>query len=263
MLDKILSKEIIAPIIIIVVSMLVYFVLTRIINKLYKLKLSNKYDKRQKTIKGLINNIIKYFIVIVDLAMILEIYGIDTMSLIASLGVVSLVAGLALQDVLKDFIVGISILMEEQYDVGDTVEIGGFKGEITKFGLRVTHIRAYTGETKIISNRNITELINYNLSTNIVLVNVMISYEADLLKAKEVIQKVCAIVGEETTSEIECLGVDELADSGVILKVAISSKFNDKYAIARKFKERIKLTFDKEGIEIPYPQVVIHNGKGI
>ena len=263
MLDKLLSKEIIAPIIIIFVSTIVYFIITRIINKVYKIKLSAKNDKRQKTIKGLINNIIKYFIIIVDLAMILEIYGIDTMSLIASLGVVSLVAGLALQDVLKDFIVGISILMEEQYAIGDTVEIGGFKGEITKFGLRVTHIRAYTGETKIISNRNITELINYNLSTNIILVDVMISYEANLLEAKNVINDVCDKVAEETNSKIECLGVDELADSGVVLKVAITSKYNDKHGIARKFKERIKLTFDEKGIEIPYPQVVIHNGKRV
>lgn len=263
MSEKILKKEIIVPILIVLISAILYFLITKIIGKFYQTKFAHRNDKKRETIKGLINNIIKYFIIIVDLAMILEVYGIDTKSLIASLGVVSLVAGLALQDVLKDFIVGISILLEEQYAIGDTVEIGGFKGTIVKFGLRATHIKAYTGETKIIANRNITELINYNMANSIAVVDIMFSYESDLLHAKEVITNLCEEVAKETNATIECLGVDDLADNGVVIKVAITTKYEEKFSIARKFKEKVKLKFDEEGIEIPYPQVVVHNGKGI
>lgn len=261
MLDNILKKEIIAPVVIILVSILLYFILTKIVNRIYKLKISRQNDKKRKTIKSIINNVIKYFIVIVDLTMILEIYGIDTKSIIASLGVLSLVAGFALQDLLKDIIGGIAILLEDQFSIGDTVEIGGFRGTIVKFGLRSTRIKAYTGEVKIVANRNINELINYTLNDNIALLDIMVSYNDDIIKVKDVLNKICEKQAKENNAKYECLGVDDLGDSGVVIKVAITTNYEDKKILARKFKEEVKLVFDKENIEIPFPQVVIHNGK--
>lgn len=263
MLDIILSKQVIAPVIIILVSVLIYMILTRVSARIYALKISRQNDKKRETIRGVINNIIKYFIIIIDLAMILEIYGIDTKSIIASLGVVSLVAGLALQDILKDFIVGIAILFEDQFSVGDVVEIMGFKGTVIQFGMRTTKVKAYTGEVKIFANRNITELINYNLCKNTILIDFMISYDCDITKAKNVLTRICSKFTKETGDTFECLGVDELADSGVIIKTAITTEYDSRKTLARRFMEEVKDTFDKENIEIPYPQVVIHNGKRV
>ena len=261
MLDYLLKKEVIAPVVIIFVSIIVYFVLTHIVNRLHKIKTSRQNDKKRNTLKSIINNIIKYFIIIVDLSMILEVYGIDTKSIIASLGVLSLVAGLALQDILKDFIVGIAILFEDQFAIGDIVEINGFKGTITKLGVRTTRIKAYTGEVKIIANRNISELTNYTLNENIFLIDIMVSYSDDIPKVKKVLTGICNKQEKGTDYKYEVLGVDDLGDSGVVIKVAITCPYEDRIALGRKFKEEVKLTFDKEGIEIPFPQVVVHNGK--
>ena len=261
MLDYILKKEVIAPVVIIFLSIIIYYIITHIINRLYKIKSGRKNDKKRNTLKSVTNNIIKYFILVVDLTMILEVYGIDTKSIIASLGVLSLVAGLALQDVLKDFIVGIAVLLEDQFAIGDVVEINGFKGTVVKFGVRTTRIKSYTGEVKIVANRNISELINYTLNENILLVDVMVSYHDDIKKVKEVLTDICKKQQKGTDYNYECLGVDDLGDSGVVIKVAITCPYEERIALGRKFKEEVKLTFDKEGIEIPFPQVVVHNGK--
>ena len=144
-LDKVLVKEIVGPILIVLVSIVVYLIIKNVIDRVFTIK--NRYlDKRKtKTINGLINNLIKYFIVIIDAVMILDIFGIDTKTLIASLGVVGLVAGLAVQDTLKDFVAGMSIILENQYRIGDTITIKGFRGEVIALGIKSTKIRSYTG----------------------------------------------------------------------------------------------------------------------
>lgn len=263
MKDIILKKEVIAPIIIIFASIIVYFIIKNIVNRVYNAKFARKNAKKRDTVKSIIINVFKYFIFIIDLNMILELLGIDTKSIIASLGVVSLIAGLALQDLLKDFIVGISILLEDQYSVGDVVEIGGFRGTIVDFGLRVTRIKSYTGEVKIISNRNITELINCSMNDGVSIVEIQISYESDLLKAEEILTKLCEKFSEDEKCETNFLGVDNLADNGIVLKVSIKASYSQKFALARKFKEQVKLVLDKNKINIPYPQVVVHDGKRV
>ena len=89
----------------------------------------------------------------------------------------------------------------------------------------------------------------------------MISYNDDIAKAKKVLTNICKNYEKETNYKYECLGVDDLGDNGVVIKIAITCPYEDRVALGRKFKEDVKLIFDKEGIEIPYPQVVIHNGK--
>ena len=160
-MDSILKREIIAPIIVIVICFLLCALSKRIVNKIFNLKSKRINDNKKKTIVNLINNIVRFAIIVISILVILEIYGIDTKSMVTSLGVVGLVTGLALQDVLKDFIVGMTIIFEGEFLVGDWVSINGFKGEVLPSNLRTTRLKSYTGEVKIISNRNITEIINY------------------------------------------------------------------------------------------------------
>jgi len=263
MKDILFKKEIIAPIIIIIVSIVIYLIIKKVVNRIYKVKIVRKNEKKRDTIRSIILNVIKYFIIIIDLNMILELQGIDTKSILASLGVVSLIAGLALQDLLKDFIVGVSILLEDQYSIGDVVEIGGFRGTIIDFGLRITKIKSYTGEVKIVANRNITELINCSMNNGLSVVEVQVSYETDLSKAKDVLTKICEKFSEEEQCETLFLGVDNLADSGIVLKMTIEANYSKKFELSRKLKEQIKIAFDKNKIDIPYPQVVVHDGKRV
>lgn len=261
MLEKVLSKEVLAPLIIIAVSILVYGVISRVIKRLLRIKMKRIQEKRQNTFVGLVNNIVKYFIVAIALMMILEVYGIDTKSLVASLGVVSLVAGLALQDILKDIIVGFGIILEDQFSVGDSVTISDFTGTVTYLGLRTTRIRAYTGEVKIIANRNITEVINHSMSENNALVYVDVSYDCNLEKVREILDSFCVEFSKENSlsKEAQCLGVDDLGESGIRFCISIPTPYAKKAAISRKFRAQVKEEFVKEGITIPYPQVVVHH----
>lgn len=174
-----------------------YAIASRIVKKIFQVKTKRINEKRQKTFVSLINNCIRYFIVAVALMMILEVYGIDTKSLVASLGVLSLVAGLALQDILKDIIVGCSIILEGQFSVGDTITIAGFTGTVIDLGLKTTRIKSYTGDVKIISNRNITEVVNHTMVENNALIDIMVDYHTDLKLAREVLVALCETFSKE------------------------------------------------------------------
>ena len=165
--EKVMVKEVVGPILVVCISILINGMIKNVVHRFFhidKKKLKTKEEKRTITVVSLITNIIKYVIILIDVIIILGIYGIPTASIIASLGAVGVVLGLALQDTLKDFVSGFFIITDNLYRMGDWIEIGDFEGEVISIGLKTTQIRAYTGEVKIISNRTVTEVINYNLS---------------------------------------------------------------------------------------------------
>lgn len=262
-MDKILTKEILAPIIIVIVSYLIYRILKAIIKKSFKIKVHGIDDKRQKTIMLLFINIIKIFIFIIAILMILEIYGIDAKSILASLGVFAAVAALALQDILKDFIAGVSIVLEGQFRIGDTISIDNFKGEVIYLSLKTTKIKAYTGEIKIYANHNVQNVINYSLTDSLAIVDVSVAYDADLNKIEKILTKFCSDMSKELPNlkgNLELLGVQQLADSAVIYRITCLTESMKQYEIQRKILREIKVLFDKNNIEIPFPQMVVHNG---
>lgn len=261
-LDKILIKEIIAPILIVIFSIIVCKIIQGIVKRTLKLKSSKTGKKKQETLISIINNIIKYFIMIIALLMILDVFGIDTKTLVTSLGVVGLVAGLAIQDLLKDIISGMSIIFENQFYVGDTVEINGFKGEVTHLGLKTTKLKSYTGEVKIISNRNITEVINYNLANSLAIADFQISYESDIEKAEKVLTNLCIKLTKELDNlkgEVSLLGVTKLDSSGVEYRITVETLPLKQYEVTRQILKAVKIELEKNKIIIPYPQVVVHN----
>ena len=141
MLEKILVKEVMGPIVVILSCLLIYHLIKKIISKMMKVKLSRIDQRRQKTINVLILNIIKYFLIVVAIIIILSMLGVNMNAVVASLGVVGVVVGLAFQDILKDFLSGISIIVEDQYKIGDTVTINDFKGEVLAIGFRTTRLK--------------------------------------------------------------------------------------------------------------------------
>lgn len=258
-LDKILVKEVVGPILIILVSLLVYLVIKSVVNNVFKIR--NKYiDKRKsKTINGLINNLIKYFIIIIDIVMILDIFGIDTKTLIASLGVVGFVVGLAVQDTLKDFVAGMSIILENQYRVGDTITIKGFRGEVISLGIKSTKIKAYTGEVMIVPNHLIEEVVNHSLDKSLAVVDIPVSYDTDLKKLESILSNLFSKLSiDGITGDIKILGLESYDDSSISYRVVVDTIPMKHYQVERELKRAIKLELDKSGIEIPFPQVVVH-----
>lgn len=262
MLEKILVKEVIMPVIIVVASFFTYFILKNVVKKLFKLRGKKIDSKRKKTIIMLINSIIKFFIGAIAVTMILDVYGIDTKTLLASLGVVAAVAGFALQDLLKDFIAGLSIMLEGQYRIGDTITVGTFKGEVVSLGLKSTRIKAYTGEIKIFSNRLITEVINHNFDHSLAIVDIPISYETNLEKVEKILTKLCDRLTEEIEDlkgPITLLGANVFEKSSISVRITAETVPMKQYDVQRKILREVKIELDKNNIKIPYTSVVSAN----
>ena len=243
-----------------VVSLILVSISKKIVGKLLFVK-SNKVPlKRQKSIVNLISNIVRCFILFIALTIVLEEFGIDTKSFVASLGVFSLVIGLALQDLLKDLISGFSIVFEDLFNIGDVIEISSFKGEVVATSLRTTRIRAYTGEVKIVSNRNITELTNFSVDDSNAIVDVEVSYDSKLDKVDKIINEICIDFSKEIgVKSCDVLGLNEIGESGLKFRLVIKSDYSNSISLSRKLKRKIVDTFSKNNIIIPYKQVVIHN----
>lgn len=260
-------KKIILPIVFIVVGVVVYGVLKRIITKLSlrnTSKLKGEQLQRIQTVNMLIINIIKYVIVIVVVLAILALFGVNVNSLVAGLGVTAAIVGLAFQDLAKDLIAGIFIITEGQYEVGDTVEVDGFMGEVVSLGLKTTQIRNYKGATKIIGNHYMDNMINYSLHNSLAVVDVGTDYAHSPEEIEKVLTKLAQELNgniKEAKGDIQIWGINELDDSAVIYRVAVEVNSMKQFEVERFLRKKIKETFDKENIKIPFPQVEVHNGK--
>ena len=261
-----ISKKIYMPIIIIMCTIIVERVLNFVIKKIFNPNIKHRKmdSKKIQTIRSLLINIIRYVIWAISILWILSIFGINTAAIITGLGVASLVIGLAFQDILKDVLVGIAILFENQFRVGDYVKIGDFEGTVTSLGLKSTRIKAYTGEIKIISNRKIDELINYSMSDLLAVVDLSVSYESKLDEVEKILKLTAMSLKdkiEELISDPEVLGVQSLDDSAVVFRVVAKCKPATHYVAQRKLRKEFKLSLDKNKIKIPYPQLEVHNAK--
>ena len=259
-------KYIIYPIVYIMIGTIVYEIFKTIINKIAKrTSLKSRHKQKQaETIRVILINIIKYIDIIVVLLAIISLFGVNVKSIIAGLGTTAVLVGLAFQDIAKDILAGISIILENQYEIGDTIEINGFKGEVTFIGLRTTRIRDYKGATKIIANHTITDVINYNLSNSLAIVDVSIDYEDDIDKVEQVLKDMAKKLKEtipNTLGEINVLGIENLADSAIIYRITVETESMEQYKVQRILRKEIKKTLDSANIKIPYPQIEVHNGK--
>lgn len=262
----VIAKEVSGTIIILIVSFALEKILKIIVKKAFDPdKKHSKFDSRKlNTIRSLLCSLIRYIIWILALISLLGLYGVNTAALITSLGVISLVIGLAFQDILKDILAGSSILFENWYAVGDLVKIDEFMGTVISVGLKSTRLQAYSGEIRIISNRNISTVINYSLDKTLAVVDIPVSYETKLEKAEKILQLTSATLKEKIpmlVEEPEVWGVQELADSSVIFRIVGKCKPGMHFGVERQMKKEFKNALDKNGIKIPYIQIEVHNEK--
>lgn len=269
LLEKLLIPEIYLPIIYICIAILVNSIIKQIIEKAFTRKqeylVKNSYNyKKTETFKVLIKNIIKYTIIIFLILAILTVYGIDVTSVLAGLGIVGVVLGLALQDLAKDIIAGISIILENQYAIGDIISIGDFKGEVIFLGLKTTKIKNYEGQVKIIANRNATEVINYSMENSLAIVDIDISYEENNDKVEKVLIELTEELSntlQNLKGKVELLGIQELSSSSVKYRIVVPTVAMEHFSVERQIRKELKVKLDKEKIKIPYTQIEVHNGK--
>lgn len=261
-----IAKEIYMTIIIVLLAFIIEKTLKIIVKKTFDPdKKHKKFDARKlSTIRSLLCSLVKYVVWILALLSLLGLYGVNTAALVTGLGVVSLVVGLAFQDILKDVLAGTSILFENWFAVGDLVKIGDFTGTILSVGLKSTRIQAYTGEIRIISNRNINEVTNYSLDKTLAVVDIPVSYETKLDKAEKILKLTAATLKEKLpmlVEEPEVWGVQSLADSSVLFRIVGKCKPAKHFEVERQMKKEFKEALDKNGIKIPYMQIEVHNEK--
>lgn len=268
-LEEFIIPEVYLPIIYICVAILINALLKRIIDRLIKRRQSNllktSYNyKKMETFKILLENIIKYIIIIFLTLSILTVYKIDITSILTGLGIAGLVVGLALQDLAKDIIAGFTIILENQYAVGDIISIGDFKGEVIFLGLKTTKIKSYEGDIKIIANRNATEVINYSMSNSLAIVDIDVAYEENNTKVEKVLKDLVEELSETLPNlkgKVELLGIEELSSSSVKYRIIAKTVSMEHFDIARRIRKSVKERLDKEKIKIPYQQIEVHNGK--
>ncbi len=261
-------QYVVLPIIYILIGIGFYLVLCGLIEKIFHhKKTQGKEKKRLDTMCVICKNIIKYMTVIFVILAILTVYHVDVKSILAGLGIGVAIAGLAFQDILKDLLAGISILLENQFEIGDNVEINGFRGDVVFIGLKTTRLKNYKGAVKIIANRNITEVINYSLHPSLATIEIPVSYEQNLTKFEKVlatILKDCEKKYPNLKGPIDILGVDTLSDSSVVYKISVLTKQENQFQIERQLKRDLKERLEKEGYSIPYPKLeVYHDGTNV
>ena len=269
-INKIITSEkFYLPLLYIGIGIIVYYIISYTIVKVNIIneKVSNKIisksnTKRKKTVIGLINNIIKYIIAIIVIINILNVYKVNTNSILASLGIASVVIGLAFQDIIKDFLAGIFIVFDNAYAVGDWITVDNFKGEVISMGLKTTKIKANTGEVMILANSTLTKVINYNLSNPKLYLKIPFSYDEKIEKVEKVLQSILDdIKKEKDVISANLLGVDNFAASNIDYALEVICEPNTQYKIKRLLLRKIKISFDENKIVIPYNQIDVHIDK--
>lgn len=262
------------PIMVILGAMLFFQLIKTITKRLFKASSArmNNTQRRQRvdTIRTLVVSIEKYVVIFVAIVIILSIFGVNVTSMVAGLGIMTAIVGLAFQDLAKDVIAGISLATENQFDVGDNVEIHGFRGNVISLGLKTTKIMSYKGNIKCIANRDITEVTNFSDRDGLAEVNVGVAYKhksEEVEKAFDIVRENLAKntmqnpALENSLGEMVVNGITDFGDSAIMWRVSMPCKANTAIGIERAMRREIKSVFDKQGIEIPFPQVVVANAK--
>jgi small conductance mechanosensitive channel len=227
-----IHEKVIYTLLALIVGYLIYKLLLYLVDKSFAIRMRKfKVDeRRQKTTNIIINNIIRYTFGIILIFTILGILGVNAGAIVASIGVVGLAIGLAIQDTLKDILAGIFILVENQYAIGDIVMIGAFKGEVIFLGLKTTKIRSETGEIKILANRNIIEIVNYSLEKTSNYIDIDLAYDNDENVVNQMFNDVIVKLSKEYKGLIKYLGIVHIADKITYrLNLETDVKHQDKF----------------------------------
>lgn len=236
-----------------------YWVVTLVLNWLSRFKMK---DNHKETVKGLLFNCARYVVAIYFLIYGLSVLGVNTGAILASLGVLGLVIGFGAQSLIEDVITGLFIIFEGQFHVGDIVSIDNFRGTVTSIGVRTTQLTDAGGNIKIVNNSDIRTMTNLSEVTSAAVVDVGISYGADLKKAEDVVNDLLARLPEMYpdvfTNTPTYGGVQALSASSVDLRIVAKVDETQLYRAQRLLNRELKLALDVGGIEIPFTQVVVH-----
>jgi moderate conductance mechanosensitive channel len=228
-------------------------------------KIASRRAQRAKSLGSLLKSTTTGIIFGVVLVMCLAEVDVNVAPILASAGVVGLALGFGAQTIVKDLLSGVAMLLEDQYGVGDVVDLGEAVGTVEAVGLRITRLRSVDGTVWYVRNGEILRVGNQSQNWARAVLDVGVRYDADLAQVRSVLQDVARDLwlDDEFTGVIieepEVWGVESLAADRVIVRVTLKTAPLEQWRVARAMRERIKARFDHEGIGLLTPQLVIHD----
>ncbi|MCR5492025.1 MAG: mechanosensitive ion channel family protein [Bacilli bacterium] len=222
-------------------------------------------SKKGITIAKLIANFLKWVIAIVSVFFVMDAWGADTTTMIASAGVVTLIIGLGSQALVADIIAGVFIVFEGDFQVGDIVIIDGWRGMVESIGIRTTRLKDAGGNIKVVNNSKIGSLVNQTKDLSVAKCYVGTSYNDRIENVEKVIAENIGAIKDKIPAIVEgpfYKGVAELGPSSVDLLFVARCKEDDVYQVQRDLNREIKILFDNHHIGIPFPQVTVSYDEG-
>ncbi len=247
-----LVPKIVRAVQIVTIMLVITAIVLGIINRAFK------RSQREITIVRLISNMIKCVVTVIMVIAVLAVWGIDTTALITGAGVITLVVGLGMQSLIGDVVAGLFIVFENEFNVGDIITVGDFRGTVVSIGIRTTKLEA-VGNIKIINNSDIRGVLNQTVNPSTAKSLIDIEYGDSLERVEEIIKtKLPEIKIDGMIEGISYDGVASLGASGVTLQFTAKCYEGDIFVVQREMNKRLKVMFDENGIGIPFPQIVVH-----
>ena len=219
--------------------------------------------QRAKTMGDLLKSVITGLLIAIFGTMILSELGVNIAPIIASAGIIGLALGFGAQSMVKDFLSGIFMIFEDQYGVGDVVDVGEASGTVEAVSLRVTRLRDLNGTVWYVPNGEILRVGNMSQNWSRAVVDVNVAYHEDLVRVQQVLRDVAHDLWQDEDfkdliiEEPEVTGVEVFGPESVTLRVLLKTAPMEQWGVARALRQRLKARFDHEGIEIPLPQRVV------
>ena len=218
---------------------------------------------RTKTLIHVCSSLTKYAIVIIGVCWVLTVIGVNVGAIFAGVGIMALIVGFGAESLVADLVTGVFVLFENQFNVGDIIEAAGFRGTVESVGIRTISVRDLGGNLMVIKNSNLGNIINRSEKGSVAVTQVGVSYATDLEELDEKIDDILAEIKKKHKDmfigEIQYLGVDELADSSVVLKFTADVEEKNIFAGRRILNKELKCAFDRENIKIAFPQLDVHS----
>lgn len=224
--------------------------------------------KRAETLARMFRYIVKTVIWVLATMVVLGELGVSLAPILGAAGVVGLAVGFGAQSLVRDYFTGLTILLENQIRVGDVVNLGGqHAGVVEQITLRFVQLRDYDGRVHYVPNGQITSIINMTRGFANAVMDVGVAYRENTDDVMAVMREVArelradAAFAPRILDDLEIAGVDQWADSSVVIRCRIRCNPGDQWAVRREYLRRLKHAFDRAGIEIPFPHVTVYAGQ--
>lgn len=257
------AKFILVIIVALVVLRLVKTAIDRVGKRMQSRSSTLDDQKRVETLTRVLKYVANVVVLLLGALIALGTIGISIAPVLAAAGVVGLAVGFGAQSLVKDYFTGVVLLIENQIRAGDFIEVGGKSGTVENVTLRYVRMRDAQGNVHFVPNGQIDSVTNSTMDFAYALIDIGIAYKEDVDGAIQVMQKVGTELAEDPdwgvkiTEPMATFGVQELADSAVIVRVRFKTTPGDQWGVRREYNKRIKAAFDNVGIEIPFPHVTM------